>query len=488
MPRVRRNVNRLPEGDQTVWWLEKAIGVMKAKPIADPLGWRFLAAIHGYSQEKDPLRAEADVLPAAAVQERYWKQCQHGTWFFLPWHRMYLHMFERIVLKEIQSMGGPGDWALPYWNYSASEEHALLPKAFQRALKPDGTTNHLHTSCRGSNVNCNKPFTSPKDTKLDCLEQPEFAGAREGGGHGFGGIETRFEHEGFFRGALENGPHGSMHDAVGGGSGWMLHAHTAPLDPIFWLHHCNVDRLWEVWLRRQPFHSNPTSGAWLDAVEFDFIDWNRSPISLTSRDVLDTRAQPLDYEFDDTSDPLPAPVILLQSLPPRRVPTVPRMAELIGATLAPFWLRGASVEHSIRIVKPTGPAAESFGIFDPLGVIPAPDRFPRVFVRVENIRSDVSSVPYDVFLNLPAGSDPDNHEDRRAGRLSMFGLVEASKPGKGHVGHGVAYALDVTNIVRLLAREPGWKAEELRVTLVPAKRPEPRPATAEVGRISIYLE
>jgi hypothetical protein len=28
----------------------------------------------------------------------------------------------------------------------------------------------------------------------------------------------------------------------------------SPLDPIFWLHHCNIDRIWDSWLAQR--HSN----------------------------------------------------------------------------------------------------------------------------------------------------------------------------------------------------------------------------------------
>lgn len=87
---------------------------------------------------------------------------------------------------------------------------------------------------------------------------------------------------------------------------------TAPLDPIFWLHHCNIDRLWEVWVQRQKhlgvLDRNPKTaglaptGGWLDE-PFDFHDDSGSPVRMTSREVLDTRLPALSYEYDDTSDP-----------------------------------------------------------------------------------------------------------------------------------------------------------------------------------------
>lgn len=41
-------------------------------------------------------------------------------------------------------------------------------------------------------------------------------------------------------------PHGLVHAAVGGPEGDMTAMHS-PNDPIFWLHHANVDRLWWNW-------------------------------------------------------------------------------------------------------------------------------------------------------------------------------------------------------------------------------------------------
>lgn len=49
-----------------------------------------------------------------------------------------------------------------------------------------------------------------------------------------------------FQENLEGTPHNGIHVAVGSPDGTMI-TMWSPLDPIFWLHHCNVDRLWAVW-------------------------------------------------------------------------------------------------------------------------------------------------------------------------------------------------------------------------------------------------
>jgi tyrosinase len=84
-------------------------------------------------------------LPSNADQTRFWKQCQHQTWHFLPWHRGYLSSFEAIMRAAIVKLGGPNDWALPYWNYSDSRDPNArkLPTAFGQARLPDGKANPL---------------------------------------------------------------------------------------------------------------------------------------------------------------------------------------------------------------------------------------------------------------------------------------------------------------------------------------------------------
>jgi tyrosinase len=60
-------------------------------PLNDPINWTSLANIHGTAAS--------------------FNQCPHGNWYFLPWHRGYLLMYERVV----RQLTGFNDFALPYW-------------------------------------------------------------------------------------------------------------------------------------------------------------------------------------------------------------------------------------------------------------------------------------------------------------------------------------------------------------------------------------
>ena len=52
-----------------------------------------------------------------------------------------------------------------------------------------------------------------------------------------------------FAGTIEGFAHGSPHVWVGGAMGDPDHS---PTDPLFYLHHCNIDRLWAIWQQNHP--------------------------------------------------------------------------------------------------------------------------------------------------------------------------------------------------------------------------------------------
>lgn len=78
-----------------------AVKAMDKRAADDPTSWRYQAAVHG-----------------AAKRDQWRDQCQHNTWFFLPWHRLYLFWFEWIMRTTIEDMDEispdvKSGWALP---------------------------------------------------------------------------------------------------------------------------------------------------------------------------------------------------------------------------------------------------------------------------------------------------------------------------------------------------------------------------------------
>ena len=117
-PLLRRNIWTLPSGDQTVEEYAQAVAIMRGRPASDPTSWTYQAAMHGTH--------------AQSVQA-LWNGCQHGTWFFLAWHRMFIYYFEQIVRAAVVQAGGSAQWSLPFWDYGAGGQQATLPTALDSA-------------------------------------------------------------------------------------------------------------------------------------------------------------------------------------------------------------------------------------------------------------------------------------------------------------------------------------------------------------------
>ena len=73
------------------------------------------------------------------------------------------------------------------------------------------------------------------------LAEPTFS---TGPANGFGGGSTPSSFQADKPSDIESFLHGNVHVLVGLGGGFMSGFRTAAQDPVFWLHHANIDRLW----------------------------------------------------------------------------------------------------------------------------------------------------------------------------------------------------------------------------------------------------
>jgi len=474
-----------------ILWYAKAVAALEQRPIADKTSWFFLAAMHGIDPDAWAQFGYIDAgapLPEDPLNPTYWNQCQHQSWYFWPWHRAYLWTFEDIVAAAVVSLGGPADWALPYWNYSnANDPNATtLPQEFTDQALPDGTIKPLNIAGRfGTGVPAG-------DAALDrSIVYDTFVGDEDGPVLGVGGPNTAFSHSGNANGLLEDYPHNLVHVDIGGqggavGYGLMSNPATAALDPIFWIHHSNIDRLWEVWLNRDTTNNaNPTDPAWLGGPAdrtFRLYDAQGNDRASNPQDVLSTEA--LGYAYDDISDPLPG-----QFRRTRRLrafaPAIaaPPMVMPAGAGRRPMSERldvnGGSVAVSRQPVEVTltlapSPARHVAESFTAEAMRPdTPGEPDRVFLKLEGIRTDKGSGAFEVYVR-PSPDAP----YVEVGSVSLFGVANASDVRGPHGGAGITKTIEITDAVDAMSgaqRQSG----RLDVKIVP------RPDNWSVDSLSI---
>jgi tyrosinase len=495
-------------GDPILWYA-RGVAAMKARKLADPLSWRFYAAMHGFDKPIWKLVGYPTTpkeMPSAALMKRFWKQCQHGSWYFLPWHRGYLIAYEAIIRAAIVSLHGPADWALPYWNYFKPNQFKL-PPAFASPNWPDGRGNNpLFVPQRYGPNNDGDVYVPIDQVNLDAMTDPDFTGVSSGGDTGFGGVDTGFEHGGQVHGRLETQPHDWVHGLVGGADpnnpnvpGQMSDPDTAGLDPIFWLHHANIDRLWEVWLRSPISLGNPTDKTWIkgpgsigERIFSMPMPPKGAPWDYTPGDMANLAK--LGYTYDDlslaVSTPHPAERLRQLGVSPAAATargaaamvTRKRNVELVGANREPLRIAGRDeVRTSVQLDKKTrrkvsaslAAAAEA-----------APDR---VFLNLENVRGLNDATAFQVYINLPEGAKPADHPERLAGTIGLFGVRKATAAGGEHAGQGLTFVLEITKIIDELHLTNALDVDALDVRIVPVKH-VPEEAKISIGRVSIFRQ
>lgn len=492
--RTRESVWTLQYWDDTLLWYARAIAKMRSRNIQDPMSWRYQAAIHGYdpaNRWNSELQQPGDRAPSNSRD--VWNQCQHGSWFFLPWHRGYLGCLEDIVRETIRSISpqAADDWALPYWNYSDPDDWRarLVRPEFIEPGWPDEGPNPLSAGARRAPF---KPVPVQgmgtagdfglDDAEVSLVAMDEKNFTAPAGATSFGGGETGFSFSGDHPGQLEITPHGDVHMAVGydlrtGERFWMGSFRTAGLDPLFWLHHCNLDRLWSLWLRQTGVSGNPSQPTWLQPSStlsgqlMPFVLHRASgAFSFVPEDVRSTISSPFAYRYDD--DPQGSAPSILEALTEARtgMASDSREPELIGSTSQPLLLEGGISRAKVRLTE----GRPSTGILESL----ADPRPSRTFLRLQNIITEGAAAPHRVYLRS-GGDTGEAGLGKFVGSLPMFGVEEASQSDSHTGGSGMSYTFDVTDAVADLP-----SAEDVEVVVVPKE--EDATAKLRVGKISFY--
>ncbi|PQE17834.1 di-copper centre protein [Rutstroemia sp. NJR-2017a WRK4] len=180
----------------------------------------------------------------------------HAAASFLPWHRYFIHVYEDALRNDCGFRG-----ALPYWDWSADwKDFANSPvwdseRGFggngksddrtvgQGSCVTDGPFAGLEAMFYGEEYqpHCLSRGFSTGDSleELIALIRPDV-------------LDDIMEEEDFknFSERLEHNAHGFVSGSIRGD----FSKYTGPYDPVFFLHHVNIDRLWWEWQQEDPEH------------------------------------------------------------------------------------------------------------------------------------------------------------------------------------------------------------------------------------------
>ena len=277
--KVRRTLEEMPLDDSDLEAYREFVTYMKKQDQKKPVSWLQYSLLHG---DTDTGR---------------FKYCPHGDWYFLPWHREYVAMYETAV-RHLTSYE---HFAMPYWNWT---NQRLMPEAFAND-KYKGNDNPLFVPNRNELIG--------RYELTDAIVGPQMFTLPGDPDYSSNSVysETLFEVFGTSRnprqdnldmkwvvggggmqGKLESTPHNLVHNNIGA----FMPTAGSPRDPVFMMHHSHIDGIWARWnaLGRE----NSTDSLWTD-MNFtnNFISPKGYLYSKKVSDLLSTSA--LGYTYDN---------------------------------------------------------------------------------------------------------------------------------------------------------------------------------------------
>lgn len=357
-----------------------AIQTMKANTnSADPNSWSYWTNIHVNA-------------------------CPHGIAYFLGWHRGYLYYFE----QQLRAVSGDPSLVLPYWDYYTS---AVLPDEFTdpRAGNP------LYVERVNTDVTPALTM-APFSPYLPNFQR---------------GINQAFEP------SVEGAPHNPIHDIIGGAMTTM----ESPIDPIFWLHHANIDRLWVAWVaagggRKMPAKS---SSYWSGSYAYT------AALTMARTQSYDTRTN-LRYYYQNELMPAALPALVKGAEPGEslRAPSSPALATFkmsnpratSASTFSAVGALGVALdERSVSVQLPPnaelGQAISQVARSKAVTLAGSSIRYKSVLIVLDNVLLTEGGTRggyfYNVYLNLPgARNAPSGTTSALIGTLGPFKVTGAS--------------------------------------------------------------
>jgi hypothetical protein len=403
--------------------LIKAVGVMKDRSKATPdsagyrTSWEYWAAMHGFfgpGAKAGLLQTAINAAPAnkkqffdglhdltypatpAGLAQQVWDKCTHSgaqvNLQFLTWHRVYLFYFEKVL----QESAHDASLRLPYWDYTDPAQ-VQLPAAFAKETLSDGKPNPLYDKRRRSQTVKLDPDITNIDTLLTEAAYDDFGPT------------------------LEQQPHGTTHCAVGPDCPYPLMGKVAVAgnDPIFWLHHANIDRIFECWLQL----GGKVPDEYL-IKEYLFLDAAGNLVKNSVKNL------PIDYHYDHVTS-------CGRKATQKFKPSLEAVPEEPVAKVQSFAINDATAAVKIAVPKTGAPIEHLKRSLASAESVTSSSRTELALTNIE--------VPQDpgTLINIYLSTTGDHPRRQYVATLSFFGIEH-------HAGSIINRKVDVTSALKAL--------------------------------------
>jgi hypothetical protein len=463
----------------------RAIAQMQAMGEDSPLSWTWQWYTHfvsGATTKAAEIERIFGGTPSAqrSLAQDTWNTCQshagQDSNHFLPWHRMFVHYFERIV----REVSGHPEFTLPYWDYTSSDpaRRGVVPAPFR--MPGDPLYGVLYRADRSALANSGQPIHKNQPTDVmdisDTMVRTDYM--------------TIDGVQGFCR-AIDSGIHGRIHTLVGTSKG-MGSVPFAASDPLFWVHHANIDRMWASWNAnggRNPTDS--TAYPWINH-EFSMADANGVRVTRPLKDFFGTMA--LGYTYDrfipkpsqspSTGYAIPSgkttwrtPAGGLAVPDNRKSTATPAENQRVASATTTANLGATPARVVLRAVSPVATGTSTV-----LGLDPR--RQKRTYLVLKNLHTwKQPEVLFHVYVLPTRGGSPSR--GNYAGNINFFD-AEFHDHGRGAKADALGenfYSFDVTEVLRRI-EAAGGSRDGLQVLIMPAGTPTAR-AGAMIAAIDL---
>lgn len=447
---VRRSLHGMALDDPDLETYRAFVGLMQARDQNKPVSWLGYSLLHG------------------SYTTGEYKYCPHGDWYFLPWHRAYVLMYENAV----RALTKNPNFAMPFWDWSLDR---TMPSAFtDRTYK--GKANPLYVSTRTLHT---KYWPLSDETVGPKVMQSIY---RETDYQLFGTSRNAEQDNldmkwvvagGGTQGTLERNPHNNIHNWIGG----YMPTAGSPRDPIFMMHHSNIDRIWATWNALGRSNTATMSASdknlWLNMVyKNNYMSPDGKLYSVVSKDMQNNVA--LGYTYPD----LPKPDgVKIDEERTRRLLTLFASGESIKELnnlhiLSTPNLTEATLTNPLKKEVRISSAMQELVTNEKL----TPEVSAEVFALIKDIQVDADVEGLRVFVNAENISADTPNSDPHF--VEHIGFLKHGGDNAQHEGHGKvppSVLVDLTATLRNLYKLGLIKDDKISVHLIPVLRPGAEP-------------